>query len=82
MTSKIFGYVLGAIGLGLIIWPVGYGIIAFPDYVEGDWVAFPIATVGIVLFIIARKSCVNNETHISHKSSARGWEVAGDVKYN
>jgi hypothetical protein len=55
IASRIFGYGLGVIGLGLIIWPVGYGIIAFPDYVDGDWLAFPILTVGIVLFIVARR---------------------------
>jgi len=55
IASKIFGYLLGAIGLVLIIWPVSYGIIEFGNYVEGDWVAFPMVAVGIVLIVVARR---------------------------
>lgn len=55
LVAKIFGYLLALIGSGLIIWIVGYGITAFPDYYEGDWVAFPILAVGIILVVIARR---------------------------
>ena len=53
--KRILGSVLGLAGLALIIWPIGYGIMAFPDYVEGDGLAFPILIVGIILVVIARK---------------------------
>lgn len=55
VVAKFFGYLLGLMGAGLILWIVGYGITNFPDYYEGDWVAFPILAVGIILVVIARR---------------------------
>lgn len=50
---RFLGIILALAGVGLIIWPVGYAIMAFPDYVEGDWLGFPVAFVGIILTAIA-----------------------------
>jgi TIR domain-containing protein len=50
---RVIGIILGLAGLGLILWPVTYAISAYPDYVEGDWLAFPIACGGIILAVIS-----------------------------
>jgi hypothetical protein len=52
-AARFWGIVLGLAGLGLIIWPVGYGISAYPNYVEGDELGFLIAFAGIILTVIA-----------------------------
>jgi len=51
-ASKVFGVILGLIGLGLVIWPVSYALTT-SRFVEGDWVAFPIACTGISLTVVA-----------------------------
>jgi hypothetical protein len=52
IASKLWGYVLGLAGIGLIIWPVGYALTA-SQFVEGDWLAIPIGFTGVILTIIS-----------------------------
>lgn len=52
-AARFWGIVLGLAGLVLIIWPVGYAITAYPNYVEGDELGYLIAFAGIILTVIA-----------------------------
>jgi len=52
-ATILLGILLGIAGFVLIAWPVGYAILAYPNYVEGDWLGFPIAFVGLILSVIA-----------------------------
>jgi hypothetical protein len=53
VARKFWGVLAGLAGLGLIVWPSCYAVTAFPNYVQGDRLGFPIALAGIVLAFVA-----------------------------